>query len=543
MTAGARRSVRCAIYTRVSTEAGLDQDFNSLDAQYDAAQAYIRSQAHAGWTLVRTRYDDGGFSGGSTDRPALQQLLEDIRAHRINVIVVYKVDRLTRSLVDFAKLVELFDAHGVSFVSVTQQFNTTTSMGRLTLNVLLSFAQFEREVTSERIRDKIGASKRKGLWVGGVVPLGYQAKDRKIAVVADEAKTVRHIFRRYLDLGSLNLLLTDLRRTGVKTKLRPLSNGRTIGGIPFTRGSLAAFLRNRFYIGEVRYKGEVFPGEQPPLLDRALFEAVQTQLDQQRTNHAKARQKSQSLLTGRIFDARGNRMTPSHAVKNGVRYRYYISSVLIQGQADKAATLNRVPADEIEALIVSALRKHLKVQSNTKVDKDLVSTYVARVDVTQDQLAVQLSGKPDQQDGKEDQALSRKSGVHDHANPNIMVIPWRKPPSKQPREIILPAGGSSHRDSRPIRSETRVRLVTAIAKGRRWLDELMAGTVTNVEQIATTENCTGRQINMTISLAFLAPNLVQAAVEGRLPRGVGIANLRDAPVEWSLQYARLGLAP
>jgi len=236
-------------------------------------------------------------------------------------------------------------------------------------------------------------------------------------------------------------------------------------------------------------------------------------------------------------------MTPSHAVKNGVRYRYYISSVLIQGQADKAATLNRVPADEIEALIVSALRKHLKVQSNTKVDKDLVSTYVARVDVTQDQLAVQLSGKPDQQDGKEDQALSRKSGVHDHANPNIMVIPWRKPPSKQPREIILPAGGSSHRDSRPIRSETRVRPVTAIAKGRRWLDELMAGTVTNVEQIATTENCTGRQINMTISLAFLAPNLVQAAVEGRLPRGVGIANLRDAPVEWSLQYARLGLAP
>jgi len=543
MTATARRSVRCAIYTRVSTDSGLDQDFNSLDAQYDAAQAYIRSQAHAGWTLVRTRYDDGGFSGGSTDRPALQQLLNDIRAHRINVIVVYKVDRLTRSLADFAKLVELFDAHGVSFVSVTQQFNTTTSMGRLTLNVLLSFAQFEREVTSERIRDKIGASKRKGLWVGGVVPLGYQAKDRKIAVVADEAKTVRHIFRRYLDLGSLNLLLTDLRRTGVKTKLRPLSNGRTIGGIPFTRGSLAAFLRNRFYIGEVRYKGEVFPGEQPPLLDRALFEAVQTQLDQQRTNHAKARQKSQSLLTGRIFDARGNRMTPSHAVKNGVRYRYYISSVLIQGQADKAATLNRVPADEIEALIVSALRKHLKVQSNTKVDKDLVSTYVARVDVKQDQLAVQLSGKPDQQDGKEDQALSRKSGVHDHANPNIMVIPWRKLPSKQPREIILPAGGSSHRDSRPIRSETRVRLVTAIAKGRRWLDELMAGTVTNVEQIATTENCTGRQINMTISLAFLAPNLVQAAVEGRLPRGVGIANLRDAPVEWSLQYARLGLAP
>ena len=282
MIAAANKKVRCAIYTRVSTDAGLDQDFNSLDAQYDAAQAYISSQAHAGWTLVRTRYDDGGFSGGSTDRPALQQLLADIKAHKINVIVVYKVDRLTRSLADFAKLVELFDAHGVSFVSVTQQFNTTTSMGRLTLNVLLSFAQFEREVTSERIRDKIGASKRKGLWVGGVVPLGYQAKDSKITVVEEEAKTVRHVFRRYLELGSLNLLMADLQSTGIKTKVRPLANGRTIGGIPFTRGPLAAFLRNRFYIGEVRYRGEIFAGEQPAILDRKLFEAVQAKLDQQR---------------------------------------------------------------------------------------------------------------------------------------------------------------------------------------------------------------------------------------------------------------------
>src|SRR6476659_10626474 len=210
MTAAARRSVRCAIYTRVSTESGLDQDFNSLDAQYDAAQAYIRSQAHAGWTLVRTRYDDGGFSGGSTDRPALQQLLNDIRAHRINVIVVYKVDRLTRSLADFAKLVELFDAHGVSFVSVTQQFNTTTSMGRLTLNVLLSFAQFEREVTAERIRDKIAASKRKGLWVGGMVPMGYRLQDGKLSIIDEEAERVRLIYRRYLELSGGNALERDL---------------------------------------------------------------------------------------------------------------------------------------------------------------------------------------------------------------------------------------------------------------------------------------------------------------------------------------------
>ena len=225
MKAGTAKPVRCAIYTRVSTDQGLEQDFNSLDAQYEASQAYIRSQAHAGWTLIRSKYDDGGFSGGNTDRPALQRLLDDVRAGKIDIIVVYKVDRLTRSLADFAKLVELFDRHGVSFVSVTQQFNTTTSMGRLTLNVLLSFAQFEREVTSERIRDKIAASKRKGLWVGGMAPLGYDTKDRKITVNEAEAERVRTIFRSYLKLGSLNLLMADLRKRGIVTKVRTLKTG------------------------------------------------------------------------------------------------------------------------------------------------------------------------------------------------------------------------------------------------------------------------------------------------------------------------------
>src|ERR1700678_1899754 len=237
------KPVRCAIYTRVSTDHGLDQDFNSLDAQYDASQSYIRSQAHAGWTLLRAKYDDGGFSGGNTNRPALQRLLEDVRAGKIDVIVVYKVDRLTRSLADFAKLVELFDKQNVSFVSVTQQFNTTTSMGRLTLNVLLSFAQFEREVTSERIRDKISASKRKGLWVGGNLPLGYEMKDGKIAIVEDEAELVRSIFRRYLELGSVNDLLRDLRERNIRTKTKHLSTGTTRGGIPFGRGTLYYVLR------------------------------------------------------------------------------------------------------------------------------------------------------------------------------------------------------------------------------------------------------------------------------------------------------------
>src|ERR1700682_6445933 len=252
MKPGSTKVVRCVIYTRVSTDQGLEQDFNSLDAQYEAAQAYIRSQAHAGWTLLRSKYDDGGFSGGDTERPALQRLLEDVRAGKVDVIVVYKVDRLTRSLADFAKLVELFDKQNVSFVSVTQQFNTTTSMGRLTLNVLLSFAQFEREVTSERIRDKIAASKRKGLWVGGTLPLGYEMKDGKIAIVEEEAELVRSIFRRYLELGSVNELLRDLRDKDIRTKIRLRSTGATHGGIPFGRGSLFYLLRNRFYIGEVK---------------------------------------------------------------------------------------------------------------------------------------------------------------------------------------------------------------------------------------------------------------------------------------------------
>jgi site-specific DNA recombinase len=560
VTAAANKKVRCAIYTRVSTDAGLDQDFNSLDAQYDAAQAYIRSQAHAGWTLIRHRYDDGGFSGGSTDRPALQQLIADIKAHKIDVVVVYKVDRLTRSLADFAKLVELFDAYVVSFVSVTQQFNTTTSMGRLTLNVLLSFAQFEREVTAERIRDKIVASKRKGLWVGGVVPLGYQARDRKITIVEEEARTVRHIFRRYLELGSLNRLLVDLRTTGIKTKVRPLSNGRTIGGIPFSRGSLAAFLRNRFYIGEVRYKGEIFPGEQPAILDRALFEAVQAKLDQQRTNHARVRQQSHSLLMGRIFDDRGNRMTPTYAVKNGIRYRYYISAPLLQSQSDKAAKLNRVPAAEIERLIIGALRKQLGINRHDEkigednalpTDKELISTHVARVDVKQDHLAIQLltvsapqSGMSARRWPKEQEASEGGSRGDEQTHPTAttLLIPWKKKPAKQPRAIIAPSLTGSPADPRPIRAETRAKLITAIATGRRWLDELITGTVTNVEQIAQRKTCSIRQVNRTITLAFLAPTLVQAAVDGRLPRGIGVASLRDFPVEWKRQHEILGLS-
>jgi site-specific DNA recombinase len=274
MNGPASKLARCAIYTRKSTEYNLELAFNSLDAQREACEAYIKSQAHEGWRLIPDRYDDGAFSGASLERPALQQLLAEVRAGKIDIVLVYKVDRLTRSLADFAKLIELFVAHGVSFVSVTQSFNTNSSMGRLTLNVLLSFAQFERELIGERVRDKIAASKRKGLWVGGPVPLGYAAVDKKIIVVAAEAETVRTIFERYLALGSIRALTGDLDRRGIRSKPRRLSNGRTIGGKGFGVGALAHLLKNRFYIGEVVYRGEVHRGKHEPILESALFEAV-----------------------------------------------------------------------------------------------------------------------------------------------------------------------------------------------------------------------------------------------------------------------------
>ena len=526
MKAGGSKKVRCAIYTRVSTDQGLEQDFNSLDAQYDASQAYIRSQVHAGWTMVRAKYDDGGFSGGNTDRPALQRLLEDVRAGKVDIIVVYKVDRLTRSLADFAKLVELFDRHGVSFVSVTQQFNTTTSMGRLTLNVLLSFAQFEREVTSERIRDKISASKRKGLWVGGMAPLGYDTKDRKITVNEAEAACVRTIFRSYLKLGSLNLLMADLRARGIVTRVRSLKTGQTAGGIPFTRGPLAYLLRNRFYVGEVAFKGDTLTGEQPAIVDRDLFDAVQAKLNEQVTNHKLSRTKSEALLLGRIYDDRGHRMTPSHVRKGGIKYRYYISSALLQGRAKQAGTVSRIPADEIEALVAKSVRDHLNEPTEIE-DAILVHNQVARIEVQSDRLVIELTNA---------KGVDRKQ----KRSRNVIEVPWRKTPSTRRRELLLP-DSASPQEARPIRSENRALLVASIARGRRWLDELMTDPTANTESIAKREDCTVRKVNMTISLAFLAPDLVKAAIDGRLPHGMGVARLCDLPVEWSRQRQMLGL--
>jgi hypothetical protein len=435
-------------------------------------------------------------------------------------------------LADFAKLVELFDAHAASFVSVTQQFNTTTSMGRLTLNVLLSFAQFEREVTSERIRDKIAASKRKGLWVGGMVPLGYEIKDRKIVVLEDEAERVRIIFRAYLELGSLDRLMAELRNRRIVTKVRQLKTGRTIGGIPFTRGPLGHLLRNRFYIGEVLFKGEVLPGEQAAILNRDLFDAVQVNLHNQRTHHSSTRNKSAALLSGRIYDDRGNRMTPSHARKQGIRYRYYVSSPLLQGHPGGAGSVRRVPAVKIETLVTCALREHLKDQSQGD-DRDLIDPFLVRVEVRLEQLAVTLKTQGQSQ-------LAANGDADGPLSDHTLLIPWQKLPSIRRREIIVPRS-TRPEDTRPIRAETRAKLVAAIARGRRWLEEIISGAVTDAETLATREQCSVRHVNMSISLAFLAPDLVRAATEGRLPRGIGVARLCDGPPEWSRQCRILGL--
>ena len=335
------KTLRCAIYTRVSTEHGLDQEFNSLDNQREAAQAYVKSQTHEGWRCLSERYDDGGFSGGSMERPALQRLLQEIRARRIDVVVVYKVDRLTRSLTDFARLVELFDEHEVSFVSVTQAFNTTTSMGRLTLNVLLSFAQFEREVTGERIRDKIAASKQKGIWMGGVVPLGYRVESRALHIVEEHAALIRTIFDRYLELGSVSALKRSLDEAGLHVPERIDGAGRRCGGKPFSRGHLYKILSNPIYVGRLSHKGKIHDGQHPAIVDQATWDSVQQKLSSNGHDHKRQRNASEHLLIGRIRDDRGHAMTPTHAQKGARRYRYYVSRAVLQGRSDRGS----LPAD------------------------------------------------------------------------------------------------------------------------------------------------------------------------------------------------------
>ncbi len=348
--------IKCAVYTRKSSEEGLDQSFNSLDAQREACEAYVLSQRHEGWVALSTKYDDGGFSGGNIERPALKKLMADIAEGRVNTVVVYKVDRLTRSLADFAKLVEQFDSKGVTFVSVTQQFNTTTSMGRLTLNVLLSFAQFEREVTGERIRDKIAASKAKGMWMGGRVPLGYDLRDRRLYINPKEAEQVREIFRQYLRLRTVPSLMAYLNRTDIRTKVRIGADGRKAGGQHYFRGGLYQLLRNHIYVGEIEHKGSVYPGEHEGIVDRELWNQVQELLDlNQNGSRDGSRTASGSMLTGLLFSESGVRYIPTNAQKGGRRYHYYTSQSVIKGDKEEGS-IGRLPAPALESAVADRMQ-------------------------------------------------------------------------------------------------------------------------------------------------------------------------------------------
>ena len=519
----APKALRCAIYTRVSTDHGLEQEFNSLDNQREAAEAYVKSQAHEGWKLLRDRYDDGGFSGGTMERPGLQRLLADIRHKRVDIVVVYKVDRLTRSLTDFAKLVELFDQHGVSFVSVTQSFNTTSSMGRLTLNVLLSFAQFEREVTGERIRDKIAASKKKGIWVGGVVPMGYRLVDRKLLVDEAEAPTVRLVFGRYLALGSLSALQRELRDRDILTRRRILASGKVRGGVPLTNGPLNHMLRNRMYLGELNHRDLSYPGEHEPIVDRDLFDAVQAKLTGNLHERRSGRRQSDALLMGRLYDDRGNRMSPTYAIKKGLRYRYYVSAMLVQGRKSEAGSVSRAPASELESVVLDAIATALPGGPQPRMsDREWLEHIVERVVVGNGTVEIHLT---------EDAAAPGR------ANP--IAIAWSPQSMRRKHEVIGPT--SENGSARPIRAAARSKLLHGIAQGRCWLNEIMSGSVPDIETIARRENISERSARMILSLAFLAPDIVQAAADGILPRGFGISRLTDLTLSWAEQRQKLGL--
>ena len=520
----APKVLRCAVYTRKSTEQGLEQEFNSLHNQREAAEAYVKSQAHEGWRLLPAAYDDGGASGGSLERPSLQRLLAEVRASRVDVIVVYKVDRLTRSLADFAKLVELFDRHGTSFVSVTQAFNTTTSMGRLTLNVLLSFAQFEREVTGERIRDKIAASKRKGMRVGGPVPLGYEVRDKKLVPCPVEAEQVRLIFARYRELGSLRALLGDLDDRGMVTKARTGRDGRGRGGVRFNASGLSHLLRNRCYVGEVIHKGHYYPGEHEPIVASELFDAVNAGLSSRSPHRLYPNANRDSLLKGLLHDARGHRMTPSSSKSRGPLYRYYISRPATEGRRGEAAGLFRVSAPEVEARVVEAaglgeVRTAAYLPEGNRDGSHppptLRERLLARVErVTLLPGELRITFQPDE-DGS----------VH-----SPLIVPFAPARHRVRRAVI---GPDSAGDALPMPGAQRARLVQGIANGRRWLDELVRGTMADAGTIAEREGCSERHVRMVLNLAFLSPDVVKAAVDGTLPAGCGLVSLSDAPLVWT----------
>lgn len=534
----AKKTLCCAIYTRKSTEHNLDLEFNSLDAQREACEAYIKSQMHEGWRPVLKRYDDGAFSGASLDRPALRTLLSDVKAGRIDVIVVYKVDRLTRSLADFAKLVELFDQHSVSFISVTQSFNTTSSMGRLTLNVLLSFAQFEREVIGERVRDKIAASKAKGLWVGGPIPLGYASVDKKLMVVPEEAEQVRLIFRRYLELGSIGSLMQDLDRRGIRTRQQQISGDRIRGGIRFGLGSLQYLLRNRFYIGEVVYRGKVHRGEHEPILDQALFEAVQAKLADGRAERRLRLKATPAILVGRLFDDHGNRMTPTHTNKSGARYRYYVSHAILQKRCDDAGTIARVSAPDIEELVTSALRKHLVQAGDAQTEAhDLVERHVDRIIIRAEAIEIYLQDIANADKQLNGGQTDKVEATNSDCPPAFIAVPWSGKGAAATKGIL-----HSPTLNQPMDSKDRDALLTAIARARAWIEDLLRGRAGSFADIAARESKVERHIRFLAPLAFVSPRIISVIIDGTAPLDLTVTQLaKSLSYSWAEQERRLGL--
>jgi DNA invertase Pin-like site-specific DNA recombinase len=508
---------RCAIYTRKSSEEGLDQHFNSLDAQREACEAYVLSQAGEGWSALPAHYDDGGYSGGSMERPALQRLLVDIGRGAIDVVVVYKIDRLTRSLADFARIVERFDAKEVSFVSVTQAFNTTSSMGRLTLNVLLSFAQFEREVTGERIRDKIAASKAKGLWMGGLAPLGYDLPTngtRVLQVNGVQAATVRHIFERYLAIGSVHRLLEELERDGIRSKARVSAKGKLTGDQPFSRGAMFHLLQNRVYVGEIVHKGQCYPGQHKAIVDAAMFDRVQAKLVRQ-LGERQTHKRATTPLAGKLFDLRGNRLTPTHS-KNpkGQTYRYYVPARLQQGDRS-AGDLRRFPARTVDAAISGALKRLSMVCANglDHLVRAELSAHSIELVLPQRMLPAIRAALAD------GESASADEGHPEHIRWNI-------------RAVLQPRGGRAKvhltQNNAPNRDTV---LIQAVRAAHRMLEQDPSGLplVRDMPQ--------SRYAVRLMRLAFLSPRIQRDILAGWQPHYLRLEDLVRAPVPlcWRVQ--------
>ena len=565
------KKARCAIYTRKSSEEGLEQAFNSLDAQREACVAYILSQKHEGWTVLPALYDDGGYSGGTMERPGLKRLIADIEEGQIDVVVVYKVDRLTRALSDFAKLVEVFDRRGVSFVSITQQFNTTTSMGRLTLNVLLSFAQFEREVTGERIRDKIAASKKKGMWMGGMPPLGYDVKNRKLVVNGTEASIVVDIYRRYLALKSVHALREELAGAGIKSKRRTRPDGAEYGGQTFSRGALYLILQNRLYRGEIPHKGNSYPGEHPAIIDKLLCDDVQAVLAANRVRTTGARASNPSLLTGMVFDETGERLTPTHAVKKGARYRYYVSTSLVSGIARNRSSGRRIPAGNLEGLVINRLRTFLAdpgaildavdkdshngsgcsplIERGRQVAEELGAPAPDKVKATLMALFCRVEIRSD----RVEIAISR-SRLTELLAGSLDLKMQHQAPTSAPDDLLgltVPVGlkrvGREMRmlvENANDQTAADPSLLKIIARAHHIQARLIHNTKLTMHDIAREEQVSAAYIYSLLRLPWLAPDITSAIVNGRKPPQLTAKTLMRLtprlPAGWAEQRKLLG---